>query len=133
MGVALNTCCHDDRIGAAAVLSSGEIMFPGGSFHVPDPVPVLFVHGDADQTIALIFGRMAFTDAGPPKFFVTLLGADHTSAFSGPRAGVPAADVVVRTTIDFFDRYLKGRTSSLPLLRQDGAVAAVSTIDAVEK
>ena len=31
MGVALNTCCRDGRIGAAAVLSSGEIMFPCNS------------------------------------------------------------------------------------------------------
>lgn len=131
LGVVLNTCCHDDRVTAAVVLSGSEVPFPGGSFTVRDPTPTLFVHGDADDVVPYSAGRRAFSDAVAPKYFVTLLGADHVGAFSG--GTTPASGVVVRTTIDFLDRYLKGRADGLFRLRRDGTQAGVASLEAIEK
>ena len=131
LGVVLNTCCHDDRVTAAVVLSGSEVPLPNGQFTVRDPTPILFVHGDADSVVPYAAGRRAFADAVAPKFFVTLLGADHGRPFVG---GIdPAAAVVVRTTLDFFDRYLRARDDGLARLRRDGELAGVASTEAVEK
>lgn len=131
LGVVLNTCCHDDRVTAAVVLAGGEVPMPNGQYVVRDPTPVLFVHGDADSVVPYAAGRRAFADAVAPKFFVTLLGADHGQPFLGGTD--PAAAVVVRTTLDFFDRYLKGRDDGLARLRGDGVRADVASTESVEK
>jgi len=131
LGVVLNTCCHDDRVTAAIVLSGSEVPFPGGGFSVRQPTPILFVHGDADDVVAYGAGRRAFADAMAPKFFVTLPGADHTGAFSGGRGA--ASVVVVRTTVDFLDRYLKGRDDGLTRLRDDGTRPGLASLEAVER
>ncbi len=131
LGVVLDTCCRDDRVTAAVVLSGNEIPLPNGQFSASDPTPTLFVHGDADEVVPYSAGRRAFADAVAPKFFVTLPGADHVGAFTGGSS--PQADVVIRTTIDFFDRYLKGRLDGLTRLRSDGSQAGVASLEAVEK
>jgi len=131
LGVVLNACCHDDRVTAAVVLAGNEVPLPNGRFSVRDPTPVLFVHGDADDVVAYSAGRQAFADAVAPKFFVTLLGADHGTAYSGGKN--PAAGVVVRTTLDFFDRYLRGRDDGLTRLRRDGGAAGVASLEAIER
>jgi dienelactone hydrolase len=131
LGVVLHTCCHDDRVTAAVVLSGNEVPMPNGQFSGHDPTPVLFVHGDADDVVPYSAGRRAFADAVAPKFFVTLPGADHGGAFSGGTS--PASGVVVRSTIDFLDRYLKGRDDGLARLRRDASLAGVASLEAIEK
>lgn len=131
MGAALDSCCRDDRIGAAAIMSGFEGAFPNGAYHTAS-TPVLFLHGDHDEAIPFGQGQQAYLDALPPKFFVALLGADHSGPFStGP--STPATQVVERSTLDFFDHYLKGRADALTRLAQDGAVSGVSTIETVGK
>ncbi|MDQ6726314.1 MAG: hypothetical protein M3066_09165 [Actinomycetota bacterium] len=132
LGVVLNTCCHDDRVTAAVVLSGNEIPLPNGQFTASDPTPTLFVHGDADEVVPYSAGRQAFADSAPPKFFVTLPGADHVGAFTGAMTGTRPT-VVIRTTVDFFDRYLKGRADGLTRLRSDGTQPGVASLEAVER
>ena len=48
--------------------------------------------------------------ARSPKFFVTLHGDDHLSAFHGGES--PAQVVVVETTIAFLDHYVSGETDA---------------------
>jgi dienelactone hydrolase len=131
LGVFLNTCCRDERVAAAVVLSGNEIPMPNGRFAAPDPTPVLFVHGDADDVVPYAAGRRAFADAVAPKYFVTLPGADHLGPYSG--AGDGAAGAVVRTTLDFFDRYLRGDAAGLARLRSDANVAGTASLEAIEK
>lgn len=69
--------------------------------------------------------------AAAPKFFVTLLGTGHNEGYLGGTSA--AAGVVRATTLDFFDRYLRGRGDALTRLRRDGAQAGVASIEAVEK
>jgi fermentation-respiration switch protein FrsA (DUF1100 family) len=132
MGVALNTCCADNRIGAAVVMSGFEGTFPAGSYTATDRPPVLFLHGDHDESISASSGLTAFYDARPPKYFVTLLGADHGSPFGGS-PDRPEAQVVLRATVDFLDRYLKGSADGLDRLRKDADVPGVATLQAVER
>jgi hypothetical protein len=61
-----------------------------------------------------------------PKFFVTLYGEDHLSAFHGGAS--PAEVVVERTTIDFLDRYVAGEHDALARLLRDGDVPGVASI-----
>lgn len=131
LGIVRNTCCHDDRIRAAVVLSGNEIPMPEGRFAVPDPTPILFVHGDADDAVRYTSGRQAFADVVAPKYFVTLAGAGHNPPYSGDTNGAPG--VVVRTTIDFLDRYLKGENDGLTRLRRDAAVPGTASLEAVER
>ena len=100
MGLAFNTCCRDQRIGAGVLMAVDPPTLYRGDYFVPPAAPVLVIHGDRDESLPYAGGRRAFATADPPKFFLTVLGGDHGSA---------ASEVVVPATIDFFDTYLKGR------------------------
>ena len=69
--------------------------------------PLLAIHGEADEVDPIDDAHEVFALAKPPKFFVTLLGADGTSPFA--TANDPAVQVVEETTLDFFTAYLRGR------------------------
>lgn len=43
------------------------------------PLPLLVVHGDADDTVPMSFGRELFDEAGEPKRLIIVKGASHAS------------------------------------------------------
>ena len=88
--------------------------------------PLLAIHGEADEVDPIDDALEVFALAKPPKFFVTLLGADGTSPFAS--GADPAGQVVEETTLDFFTAYLRGRSSGLDQLARDGKTAEVSRI-----
>ncbi len=88
--------------------------------------PLLALHGEADTSVPFAAGVEAFEDASPPKFFVTLVDGQHTAPFRGATDAIAAA--ATRTTLDFFDRYLKGDREGLARLRRDADVAGVATL-----
>ena len=51
-GVAFHQCCRDDRISAAAAFAPPCIDFEGGEFQF-EGMPLLIIHGSADQLIAV--------------------------------------------------------------------------------
>ncbi len=118
-----NSCCADPRLDAAIVMSGAMAGFSGDYFAAPAK-PVLFLHGERDPFVPFTQGQRAYGRARPPKFFVTLLGADHQSPFTG--GGEPEAAVVNATTLDFLRWTLKGDASALDRLRKDADVAGVS-------
>ncbi len=65
--------------------------------------PVLIVQGDADR--GYHNSLEAYPELVPPKWFITLRGATHSSPFEVPPG--PEAPLVYRTTTWFWDRYLK--------------------------
>ena len=67
----------------------------------------------------------------PRSTSLTLAGADHNGPYTAKAD--PAATAVVRTTLDFLDRYLKGDATGLSRLRRDGSVAGVASLEAEEK
>jgi dienelactone hydrolase len=90
--------------------------------------PLLLEHGDADTTVPISGSRDAYARAKAPKFFVTLFGQTHGSAFGGGTK--PAEQVVEGTTIDFLDRYVKGQSVALGRLQRDGSVSGVASLQA---
>jgi fermentation-respiration switch protein FrsA (DUF1100 family) len=116
---------RDTRIDAAVMLSGGLAGDASGYFDGVD-TPLLAIHGDADETDPIEGTSEAYGLAHPPKFFVTLLGGDHTAPFVS--TGDPAMKVVEETTLDFFSAYLEGHASGLQQLLRDGKVKGLATI-----
>jgi predicted dienelactone hydrolase len=116
-GVAFNECCVDKRIKAAIPMSGLRLPF-GGSKYFPTGVntPVLIIHGDQDSTVPVTQGRTAFADAHAPKYLLLLHGEDHVIPFVTGRA-TPAGSLVIDGSIDFLDRYLKGRDDGIARLQ----------------
>jgi predicted dienelactone hydrolase len=90
--------------------------------------PLLLVHGDADTSISIDSSRSAYAAANSPKFFVTIIGSTHGSAFGG--ASDPPSRAVERTTLDFLDAFVKGKNAGLTRLQTDGNVSGVATLQA---
>ena len=116
LGLVADTCCTDARIRAAVVMSGDPITFPHGTTR-PPTIPVLFVHGDADPVVPYVSSVEAFNGARAPKALLTVEGGGHGSPVE---ARGQAFGSVVRTTSDFFDRYLKGEQSAQQRLQGDG-------------
>ena len=102
-GLIANTCCEDDRVSAAIVMAGVHRDYPHGKF-VRNRVPVLLEQGDADQ--GYHNSLETYPQLAPPKWFVTLRGSRHSPPFETPLG--PEAPLVVATTTDFWNLYLKG-------------------------
>ncbi len=89
--------------------------FPGGTY-VRQNIPVMLVQGDQDPGYHNSTG--VYPQLAPPKWFITLRGAQHSPPFEIPR-GREAALVDAATTA-FWNRYLRGE-----LPGADQIVAAV--------
>jgi dienelactone hydrolase len=118
------TCCADKRVKAAAPMSG--VAGDAPAFFSGISTPLLAEHGDADTTIPYPAGAGTFAKAGPPKFFLTLVGGAHTPPYRG--APDPAPTAVAHVTLDFFDRYLKNDRGALERMRQDADQPGVATL-----
>jgi dienelactone hydrolase len=116
---------HDDRFAAVVVLTG--LATGGADFDAYNP-PLLLVHGDADETVPYSGSQAAYAQAQPPKFFVTIAGATHSSAFHG--TDDPSSIAVVKTVRDFLDSYLKDKKAALKRLERDGNVDGVASLEA---
>ena len=115
-GVVFNECCVDKRIKAAIPMSGLRLPF-GGSKYFPTgaETPVLIIHGDQDAVVPVAQGLSAFAEAHAPKYLLLLRGEDHVIPFVTGRA-TPAGSLVIDGSIDFLDRYLKGRDDGIARL-----------------
>jgi predicted dienelactone hydrolase len=111
-----NTCCEDHRVDAAVVFDAVEAFFGNGTFFGGRTVPLLVLHGTADQTIPYSKGQQIYADAKPPKYFVSLIGAPHVSflQFSlTPQKPTPWEHVDVQSVIDFLEGELDHDSTAL--------------------
>jgi len=92
---------RDHRVRAAVVLAGGSL---GGTYHDP-PVPVLFVHGDADSVVPYAHGRAAYDHLPWPKAFLTVIDGGHTDFLDRDSR---AAAAVTATVVDFLRAMLYG-------------------------
>jgi dienelactone hydrolase len=109
--LAAGTCCTDPRLAAAAVLSGAEwAPMPGRYFPHRAP-PMLFVQGSADAVNPPWASVQLYqTDPARARYYLDLLGADHTTPYWGSN---PVEQVVGRVTLAFFDRYVLGQARTL--------------------
>ena len=105
-------------------MSGDPIDFPTGQVDDAEAPPLLLVHGNADPAVPYVSSIDVFNRARAPKGLLTILGGDHDSPVNP--AG-RAFTSVVRATVDFFDRYLKGEAPALGRLERD-AEKGVTTL-----
>jgi dienelactone hydrolase len=108
LGLVANSCCKDSQIKAAVVMSGDPITFPTVDY--TSAPPLLLVHGNADQAVPYVSSIDAFNGASGPKGLLTVVKGDHDSPVTPSEKAFPS---VVRTTSDFFDRYLRGETAAV--------------------
>jgi dienelactone hydrolase len=118
--VGMLTGDRDDRLRAAVVLSGGRM----GGAYAGAPVPVLFVHGDADATVPYSAGRAAYDALNWPKAFQTLTGGGHAGYLVPGGAGFAE---VAATTTDFLRWALYGDPAARARLAADATAAGVSS------
>ena len=111
---------RDHRVRAAIVVAGGSL----SGQYAGAPTPLLFIHGDADDTVPYKDGRAAYDAAQSwPRAFLTLLGRDHISYLAPGGAGF---DKVVATTTDFLRWTLYRDAAAKGRLASDGTSAGSS-------
>ena len=120
LGAVANSCCRDDRVDAAIVLSGADAPFADGEYDFADTPPTLWVHGTEDAQVSYDGAVSMFNRAVGPKGLLTLDGADHATWL---RPG-PVLDDVVAVTTDFLDAELLGDPAAGARLEGDGTDAA---------
>jgi pimeloyl-ACP methyl ester carboxylesterase len=102
LAVGYDSRYRDPRVGAAIILSGGEI---GGMNGFPrSGPPLLAMQGTADSINAPENTLAYYRLARRPKFLVLLLGASHRLPYTSQE---PQLHIVERITIAFLDHYLE--------------------------
>ena len=125
LAVGYNSCCTDTRIKAVISLSGAELSSYPGKYFVAAGPPLLVVQGTADEINQPSGSQEVFASAHPPKYFETLIGADH---LDGYQQVDPYSDVVRVVTGSFLDYYLKGESGALRAMNNAGNVAGVASL-----
>jgi dienelactone hydrolase len=127
-GITYSGCCRDKRIKAAIPMSGlAGVVEPADQYFQDGATPLLGLHGNQDGTVPYSAGTNAYGMAKAPKFLLTFIGAGHVSPFLG--GADPQATVLKRSTVDFWDRYLKGDKAALDKLRTDGNLAGSTSLE----
>lgn len=111
-----DTCCQDPRVDAAVIFDGVEANFGKGTFFGGHTIPILVLHGTADETIPYVNGMKIYHDAKAPKFLVSLIGAPHVSflQFAITRTKTPIWEHVdVQSVTDFLQLELDHDRSAL--------------------
>jgi dienelactone hydrolase len=127
LAVAYNLYYVDRRVRAAVILSGAKLRGTGG-FDFPSPSPpLLATQGTADAVNPPNFTTAFFDLAPPPKYLLTMFGADHLGPYTDAQ---PQLRIVEQVTTAFLDQYLKGRPGARGRLLSSGDVPGVSAIKA---
>jgi len=121
-----NTCCTDNRVKAAAVLSGAQWPAMPGQYFAHAAPPMLVVQGNADtinppSASVHLYG----TDGAGTRYYLNLLGASHLAPYEGAN---PVEAVVGRVTLAFFDRYVLGQTGAEAAMTQAGNVGGTASL-----
>jgi len=128
--MAFNDLVYDHRVTAFLSMSGGLIPYgpyaaaPGGRWGSNNQGAVLTVSGDADPNYPWAMGVTYW--ANEPKGNLTLLGGTHFAPFVD---GGDMGDTVRHTTIDFFNRWLRGDGWAGWWLSRDGNSPGLSRLD----
>ncbi|HEX7136027.1 MAG TPA: dienelactone hydrolase family protein [Iamia sp.] len=123
--VSFNTATRDERIDSTVIFAGLTMPMPGGEFELDSGLPLLVLHGDADD-LPLDLDQAAYEQAVAPKWFVTLLGATHVPAFTDAES--PHDDLVTRTVLDFWHGTLDGDAEALDRVTDDATDPELSIV-----
>jgi predicted dienelactone hydrolase len=119
--LAYNERYRDPRVAAAVVLSGGMAVFPG-EWAVPDPPPLLAVHGTADATNPLGASQrlVASLPAGVARSLVLVEGGGHADPFM---TTVDVGTALGTVVADFLDLHLgaPAETGAAERFRRDAS------------
>ena len=125
--LAASTCCTDHRLKAVAVLSGAEWPAMPGKYFTNGAPPMLFVQGSVDNinppSASVLLYR---SDVGGIRYYLNLAGADHLGPYTGTNT---VEQIVARTTLAFFNRYVLGQAGEQAAMTQDGNVAGAAQLD----
>jgi predicted dienelactone hydrolase len=113
---------RDIRIRAAVVLAGASL---GGAYAAP-AVPVLFVHGSADEVVPYSHGRAAYNHLPWPKAFLTIVDGGHADYLD---RSSPAATAVTATVLDFLRATLYGDAEALARIPTDSVIDTVTIFE----
>jgi fermentation-respiration switch protein FrsA (DUF1100 family) len=99
----------DSRVGA--IVSDAPDPMTGAI--APSGVPLLLMQGTADSVVPYSASQEVFQQVSAPRYYLSLLGADHLPPIQGGTAWTPVVDTSVA---DFLDATIAGRSplGSLP-------------------
>lgn len=125
----------DKRIDGAIVVAGTSNVFNFAKFFDgTPPFPVLFIHGDVDETVPYSLGQSTFKTAKAPKWFVTVVGGSHSFGLLGkpdqlPRIAALYADAMVR----FFDATVAKSDQTVALQKLVDANTTLLKLESVTK
>jgi fermentation-respiration switch protein FrsA (DUF1100 family) len=114
---------HDTRIGPVISMAAQGV---DGMPHHDPAHPLLVVQGTQDTIIPPARGEGVYAAAGPPRFYLRLLGGGHLPPIAD---NTPWRPIVEQVSIDFLRRYLGGSVS-VAVLTSDGTRAGLSSLTA---
>jgi dienelactone hydrolase len=123
---AFGTATRDERIDSATVFAGLTLDIPGNEYDFASGLPLLVLHGDADD-VPLAADHAAYEQATSPKWFVTLHGAEHRIAFTDEPSRWD--DLVTRTIFDFWHGTLDGDAAALDRVTEDASDPTLSTVE----
>ena len=99
----------DRRLRAAIPISAILNPFSSSAYFTKPMIPLLLIHGDADDTVPYVLGSVtAFATAPAPKALLTIRSGTHSFGLRGTPGASPAVgSAVVSAMVDFLDRYVK--------------------------
>ena len=124
-GIALHTCCRDQRLDAAIVLSGAPGPYSGGEYDPSIAPPMMVIHGVNDILLSYNGTVRFYNQLLPPKSFLTLEEYDHSSYLFQDD---PAFEVVAQSTGDFLDGILRDDREALEQLPEEYQVPGLATI-----
>lgn len=129
-----DTCCLDPLVDAAVVFDGVQAPFGKGSYFAGRTVPLLVLHGTADRTLPYSGGQTIYANAKPPKFFISLIGAPHTSflqSFDQSLKTPVWEHVDVQSVVDFLLLELDHRKSAQNSLDETATDPGVAKMEQI--
>lgn len=122
-------CCTDDRYRSAILMSALELPFEPGGYDYAGrrPFPVLAFAGTSDDAIPYELQQSIISGLPGPTWSVTLIEGEHATPFENPES--PFDELVVASTIDFWDMTLRDDPAAARQLESDVAVPGLSTLE----
>lgn len=124
--VAFDRATRDERIDSVVVFAGLTVDMPGGALETDSGLPLLVLHGDADD-LPIAMERGAWDAAVSPKWFVTLKGATHVPPFTDAES--PYDELVTRTVLDFWRGTLRGDEEALARVTEDATDPELSVVE----